>query len=305
MAQQPPGAQNEAQQQQRQQQQPQQQYGQSSSSSRSRDLSAAPPSSAEVEQAMSHLAQLASLLDPRGRASSSSSASSSSLAPQTGFPGLVEVLPHLLSPLMDISRSSGSGTQPPPAAMPSYGPLVMQVRSIVAQLVATVGAAASSSSIDGSQESSLKVAEWAHAIHRRQRGGKRERQGQGDENKGNDNDKSAAAPAAMSKEEKRESILRARKRRRQMEAGQQSQQGTAEGAAELGADAPTDVHGQAHEASHAQAQSQGKEQGSTLDTIMTGGGETANLQIAPPMGSADADQGRATNGQGETTASSV
>lgn len=139
------------------------------------------PSAAEVEQAMSHLAGIAAILDTRPQRSEQSG----EMPP--GLPGLVEMLPHLLAPLSHLEPKYDSTIDAGAAKMATYRPLVGHVQTVLSQLAIRL-----QDDTPSGIGSSVRLAEQIC------------RQTQ------------QTKASSQSKEAKREAILRARRKRFQM-----------------------------------------------------------------------------------------
>lgn len=175
-----------------------------------------PLSSHEIEQAMAQVQNISAMLDSRTNPANVQAPASSQ------FPGLVEILPHLLAPLAEIQRTAASAMQQnqqrqrqsqqqqqqgqqqqqqpaqqqqdqsqQPSSMLTYRPLVSQVQAVIAQLTST-----SNDQSPGGGAQSVRLADDA----RQRRKSK-----------------------TLTKEQKREAILDARRRRRERQQGQQQQ----------------------------------------------------------------------------------
>ncbi|CAO1623448.1 unnamed protein product [Jaminaea pallidilutea] len=178
-----------------------------------------PLSSHEIEQAMAQVQNISAMLDSRTNPANVQAPASSQ------FPGLVEILPHLLAPLAEIQRTAASAMQQnqqrqrqsqqqqqqqgqqqqqqpgqqqqdqsqQPSSMLTYRPLVSQVQAVIAQLTST-----SNDQSPGGGAQSVRLADEA----RQRRKAK-----------------------TLTKEQKREAILDARRKRRERQQGQQQQPG--------------------------------------------------------------------------------
>lgn len=176
-----------------------------------------PLSSHEIEQAMAQVQNISAMLDSRTNPANVQAPASSQ------FPGLVEILPHLLAPLAEIQRTAASAMQQnqqrqrqsqqqqqqqgqqqqqrpgqqqqdqsqQPSSMLTYRPLVSQVQAVIAQLTST-----SNDQSPGGGAQSVRLADDA----RQRRKAK-----------------------TLTKEQKREAILDARRKRRERQQGQQQQ----------------------------------------------------------------------------------
>lgn len=164
------------------------------------------PSTNDIQRAQALLSNVATLLDSRSDKTGESSASSSAQPQPQTFPGLVEILPHLLAPL------SGRGS------IDTYRPLLNQVENVLSQLVSsfqdptTQLPPAPGGMLTPSQ--SLKIAEAVRASRY---------------------DKSATGqgPPRRTKAERHEAILEARRKRRKRVAAGLAEQGDAERSGEL------------------------------------------------------------------------
>ncbi|CAO1636887.1 unnamed protein product [Sympodiomycopsis kandeliae] len=149
----------------------------------------AQPSTADIQRSQALLSNIATLLDSKNISIG---------ANPDGFPGLIRVLPHILSPLKELQNP-----QQQHRFLTTYQPLIHQVQAVVSQLVTTLHdpTVPIPAVTDGANQQQLKPSQAlqiAQAVHSSQRQQQQQQQNE----------------QSLSAQEQTESIMRARRKRR-------------------------------------------------------------------------------------------